>query len=116
MRMFSLLVGFFGLILIVSACSKSSSTIDQNKAVTASFASIYAGILSPGCSGCHGGSGGYSFDSYNNTILAVVKGNAASSPLYTSLSAGRMPKDGTAPSASQLAAIQTWINAGALNN
>jgi hypothetical protein len=60
--------------------------------------------------------GGYSFTSYANTLKAVVAGNPDSSPLYTALKTGKMPKLGAHPSTVQIQAVGDWIAAGALDN
>jgi mono/diheme cytochrome c family protein len=85
-------------------------------AVTATYSSISKSILTPACVSCHGGSGGYSFDSYANTLKAVTAGKPSSSPLFTSVSTGRMPRGGSALSAAHQQALSDWITAGALNN
>ncbi len=105
-------------LILFYACgsSQSASTIDPNAVVTATYSSISSHILQNGCVGCHGGSGGYSFDSYSNTMKAVAAGSPSSSLLYRSISSGSMPQSGTHPSSAQIQVISDWITAGAQNN
>lgn len=84
----------------------------------ASYKWIAANILTT-CTGCHSGTNapkGYRFDSYSNTLGAVIPGNYASSPLYTTTKSGSMPIGGPALNSTELQAIQDWITAGAMNN
>ena len=102
-------------VIFVWGCSKDSS-INPSATVSPTYSSISSVILQPGCVNCHGGAGGYSFDSYANTIKAVSAGNPSASPLYNSVSSGNMPKGGTKLSQQQIGAIGDWIKANALNN
>ena len=97
-------------------CSKNSSVLNPNTSASPTYASISSVVLQPGCVGCHGGAGGYSFDTYSNTMHGVTLYDTANSPLYTSVHTGRMPKSGTALSQEQIKAISDWINLGAPNN
>jgi uncharacterized protein YjdB len=74
-----------------------------------------------GCSGCHGGSGGYFVNSYANTVTRVTPGNAAASVLWQKVSGNQtsgsqMPQGGPTMSQTDQDKIQNWINQGALNN
>jgi mono/diheme cytochrome c family protein len=102
--------------IILFGCSKNSSVLNPNTSASPTFASISSVVLQPGCVGCHGGAGGYSFDTYANTMHGVTPYDTANSPLYTSVRTGRMPKSGTALSQEQIKAISDWINLGAPNN
>jgi hypothetical protein len=98
----------------------------------ATFTQVYKMILdapasSPSsCMGssCHipaPGSAGITYDTqadaYRTLLVnAVVPGNAANSILYMYLSSGTMPKGRTKLSATLIALVASWINAGALNN
>jgi len=98
----------------------------------ATFTQVYTMILdapsssksSCAGSGCHipaPGAAGISFDTQAHayqTLLsnAVAPGNAAKSTLYTNISSGAMPKGRTKLSATLIALVASWINAGALNN
>jgi mono/diheme cytochrome c family protein len=103
-------------LLIPVSCGTSKSTFDSNATVSPTYSSISSVILSQGCTSCHGGAGGYSFDTYNHTIAAVSGSNPAGSALYTSMANGSMPKGGPTLSAAQLKAVSDWIQAGAQNN
>jgi mono/diheme cytochrome c family protein len=107
-------------ILILSAllpgCQNPTAGFNPNAAVSPTYTSISSEILVPACVGCHGGAGGYSFNSYANTLASVVKGNPASSPLYTSVKNGVMPKGGPAPSSAEVKAVYDWIADSARNN
>lgn len=82
----------------------------------ATFSYIRSNVLIPHCVSCHGGAGGYSYDSYTATLKSVSPNNANSSPLYTSIKSGRMPIGNGSISAADLQAIYDWIQAGAPNN
>lgn len=101
---------------VVSGCQNPTAGFNPNAAVNPTYSSISASILTPACVNCHGGSGGYSFDSYSNSLKAVTKGNPASSPIYTAVENGVMPKGGPALSSSEVQAIYNWIADSARNN
>jgi len=82
----------------------------------ATFSYIRSNVLIPHCVSCHGGAGGYSYDSYTATLKSVSPNTANSSPLYTSIKSGRMPIGNGSISAADLQAIYDWIQAGAPNN
>jgi mono/diheme cytochrome c family protein len=100
-------------ILLPVACA---STLDPAAAVSPTYGSISSVILVPVCSGCHGGSGGYFFDTYAHTLQAVTPGTPGTSPLYMAVSSQRMPRGLTKLSGTQVQAISDWIAAGAPNN
>ena len=100
----------------VASCGATRSTVDATAPASPSYSSISSVLLQPACVSCHGGAGGYSFDSYSNTLAAVSAQNPSASPLYTAVSSGRMPKGGTKLSDAQIKAISDWITAGAPNN
>lgn len=77
------------------------------------FAEIQSQVLDPFCLRCHGDSGGYSFDSYENTMKAVVVGDSAASLLCTAQTEGYMPPRGAKPSAELVKMVCDWIDAGA---
>ncbi|MEI6385937.1 MAG: hypothetical protein WCQ50_04830 [Spirochaetota bacterium] len=99
-------------LVLLAGCA----TIKPTATVSPTYSSISANILSASCIHCHGFMGGYNFSSYANTLKAVDAGNPDSSPLYLSLSSGKMPKLGSHPSAQQIQAVREWIEAGALDN
>jgi len=88
------------------------------------FTQIYDNILVVSCGGnqCHnpGSQKGVSFASqssaYNSVSKLVTPGNGAGSSFYQTVNSGAMPPGGPKLSAANLALIQAWINAGALNN
>ena len=82
----------------------------------ATFSYISKNILQKRCTSCHGGDGGYYFNTYANTLKAVKAKNANSSPLYTSVHRGVMPASGGKLSNQDIQTIYDWIQAGALNN
>lgn len=63
------------------------------------------------CTSCHSG-----FKTYSGTMSYVTPGSPQSSSLYTSTSAGRMPKGGSKISSADLKVLSDWIAAGAKNN
>ena len=88
------------------------------------FTQIYDNILVVSCGGsqCHnpGSQKGVSFASqssaYSSVSKLVTPGNGAGSSFYQTVNSGAMPPGGPKLSAANLALIQAWINAGALNN
>lgn len=93
------------------------------------FSSIYKLVLAPKCVTCHGptrADDGIRVDSYNYLLglysenKELVKiGNALESKLYKSVHNGEMPpaKDGYVRlDDSEVSAIKSWIDSGALNN
>jgi hypothetical protein len=84
----------------------------------ATFTWIKTNILSTKCQSCHGTtpSGGYDVRTYSSTLKKVVPGNSAASALYTAVSSGSMPKNGSKLSATQIQEIKDWIDSGAPNN
>lgn len=80
------------------------------------FKFIYRNILNPRCVGCHGGSGGYSFDRYKDVMEAVTPGDPEKSLLYTEVASGAMPDEGPKLSPEQVQQIKDWILSGAPNN
>lgn len=74
-------------------------------------------ILTNACFACHGTANAGGVNMINNaqhlvTVGLVIPGNAAGSPLYSSISSGRMPPSGPL-AAADVAVIAEWINAGA---
>jgi hypothetical protein len=93
-------------------------------AAAPTFTDIYTTILVPYCAGssCHspGTQGGVSFASqsaaYSAVSRRVTPGNGAGSSFYTTVNSGSMPRGAAKLSATNLAKIKAWIDAGALNN
>ena len=77
-------------------------------------------ILTTNCTGCHGGSGGLTLDSYSNLIAGnvLISGNSTESHIIQKLkgtaSGAQMPKNAAALSESTINLIATWIDEGAL--
>jgi len=88
------------------------------------FTEIYTNILLPYCSGssCHdpGTAKGIGFASRSSAFTAVrarVKpGNGAGSAFFKTVNSGSMPRGAPKLSPQNLAKIQAWIDAGALDN
>ena len=79
-------------------------------------------IFNANCTGCHGGSGGLTLDSYSNLIAGnvLISGNSAESLIIQKLrgtaSGEQMPKNAAALSESKINLIETWINEGIFDN
>ena len=90
----------------------------------ATFTMVYSKILAVYCtgSGCHnpGTSGGLSFKTQTSAYTAVsqlvIPGNGAGSDFYSTVQSGEMPKGRAKLSATNLALIEAWIDAGALDD
>jgi hypothetical protein len=93
-------------------------------AAAPTFTQVYSTILVSFCGGssCHnpGSQKGVSFSSQSTAYTAVksrvTAGNGAGSSFYTTCSSGSMPPGGPKLSATNLALLKAWIDAGALNN
>jgi mono/diheme cytochrome c family protein len=84
----------------------------------ATFSQVYQQILQPKCLSCHS-SGSPNFSSYTafaKKSAYIVAGNPEHSGLYTEVASGSMPMGGKNLTASELALVYSWIEAGALNN
>ena len=77
-------------------------------------------IFNANCTGCHGGSGGLTLDSYSNLIAGnvLISENSAESLIIQKLrgtaSGAQMPKNAAVLSESTINLIATWIDEGAL--
>lgn len=84
------------------------------------FASLRSNIFSRRCAGCHNAtSPRVNLTTFAGVLSRVTPGNAAGSVVYrrvSGLQAPLMPTGGPALSAAELAAIEGWINAGAMDN
>ncbi len=77
---------------------------------------VKAELLAPFCLRCHSGSGaagGYSFESFASTLLAVSPRDSGNSILCQVLMDGVMPPRGAKPQASLVALACDWIDKGA---
>ena len=104
------------IVLFAGCGTPPKSTIDPNIIVDSTYSSISKNILNKSCINCHGQSGGYSYESYNNTIRSVSPGFPDSSPMYLALKSGRMPQVGPKLSDQQLQSVKNWISNGAKND
>ncbi|MBL7872204.1 MAG: hypothetical protein JNM78_11370 [Cyclobacteriaceae bacterium] len=87
--------------------------------ITTSFFSVNVlPLLNSRCNSCHGGSspsGGIALDTYDNVLTYVNKGSLMGSINFQS-GYSPMPKNSGKMSACEIRKIQSWIDAGALNN
>ena len=96
------------------ACDGDGSTCNISYSVT------IQPIFNANCTGCHGGSGGLTLDSYSNLIAGnvLISGNSIESLIIQKLkgtaSGAQMPKNSAALSESTINLIATWIDEGAL--
>ncbi|MEQ8978331.1 MAG: hypothetical protein RL846_10400 [Deltaproteobacteria bacterium] len=111
---------------------------EQQQQIDPTFANVYAEVITPNCS-CHTtGAGGLAMPDANAAFTAlvdipattggpcdgetrVISGDAQGSVLYrklsgTNLCGSAMPMGGGSLSADQLALVEAWIGAGAVNN
>ena len=87
--------------------------------LTATFQSIEKFVLAPKCVSCHGpnrADAGVRVDTYAGTMKIVRAGNPSGSLLVSEMASGSMPPGSNDATATELAAIRTWIQNGALNN
>lgn len=83
------------------------------------FQSLRMNIFVPKCLGCHSGNNppaGFSFDSYQETVRAVVPGNPTQSILLASVKNGSMPRGALPLSLNEVTNIEVWILLGAPND
>ena len=86
------------------------------------FSGIFATILSTNCTSCHragSASAGVRLDTYAEVMKYVVLSNPRSSPLYSEINGGFMPRPTAFPQPTRdryAASILEWIEAGAPNN
>jgi mono/diheme cytochrome c family protein len=104
-----------------NSAGNSAPTTAANATTTnlATFAALNANIFQPKCVSCHNSKkagGGYDMSSYNGVLTSVIKFNSAASVLYQQVADGSMPKVGADLNTTELNAIKTWIDGGALNN
>ena len=108
----------------VKGTGGSTGTGGTGGGAAPTFTTIYTTILVPYCGGssCHnpGTQGGVGFSSQSNAYNAVksrvTAGNGAGSSFYNTVNSGSMPRGAAKLSATNLALIKAWIDAGALNN
>ncbi len=108
----------------VDAGSGPDAGSNPDGAAAPTFTEIYTTILTVYCAGasCHnpGTQGSVSFASQSSAYSAVSRrvtpGNGAGSAFYNTVNSGSMPRGAAKLSATNLAKIKAWIDAGALNN
>ena len=98
-----------------------SSAVNTAAAVTTfgTFTWIRANISTSRCLSCHTGAGasaGYDMSTHAGTLRKVVVNSSGTSLLYQATLNGSMPPAGGPLTTTQLNAIKTWIDSGALNN
>lgn len=84
----------------------------------ATFSAEVLPLLNGRCNGCHSGtspSGGIKLNTYSEVIKYVNDGSLIGSIEHRS-GFSPMPKNGSKMSACQIQEIQSWIDAGALDN
>jgi hypothetical protein len=106
----------------VSTSTDAGTSADGGSAPT--FTQVYNSVLGAYCGGsfCHnpGSEHGISFASQSSAYSAVssrvIPGNGEGSSFFYTVNSGTMPPGGPKLSATNLAMIRAWIDAGALNN
>lgn len=85
---------------------------------TSTFSGNVLPLLNNRCNNCHGGSNpsaGIALNTYSNVMKSVNDGSLMGSINFSS-GYSAMPKNSGKMSACDIQKIQTWIDAGALNN
>lgn len=98
-----------GVLYPEAACDQTAS---------ATFTAVVLPLMNAQCNSCHAGafaSGGIKLDSYTETKKYVDNGKLIGSITHAS-GYSPMPQGGGSMSSCDIAKIQTWIKAGALNN
>lgn len=103
-------------LLLISSCNfqcvkpGTDPPINPNETIT--FARVSTTVLVPVCARCHGGAGGYDFDTYDHVMRAVKAGDPENSLLCYVTKNGLMPPSGPLTQ-NQIDLICTWILQGA---
>lgn len=112
----------FVFVIILGGCSyhvdKGSIDGGLSSQKINSFATLKTNIIDPKCLRCHGATiqGGVDLSTYASIMGKpglVAIGKPESSLLFTEVADGSMPQGGPHLSASEVAVISDWINAGA---
>lgn len=111
-------------VCLAVALSLSGCNEDEGSAACtgaeATFTSIKSTIFSEKCLSCHSTSGGnqgsINLETYASVLNTLSPGSPDSSSLYTSVNTGSMPQGSLKLCASDIEAIQNWIQNGAQNN
>lgn len=112
---------FLALLPLTTSCNYRREKTEMPLSTEATYASVQQYILMPKCLGCHTGPGspkGADLSSYRALMdgKQVVPGNSQASPLYLSVTVGNMPKGMDRLGAAEIALIDRWIAAGALES
>ena len=110
-------------LLFVSCFYDNEATLYPESAncdatAVATFSAEVLPLLNGRCNGCHAGtspSGGIKLNTYAEVMKYVNDGSLMGSIEHAS-GFSPMPKNGSKMSACQIQEIQSWIDAGALNN
>lgn len=96
-------------------CVKPGGPLDPpiNPTDPITFAQVSSTILVPVCAKCHGGAGGYDFDTYDNVMKAVKPSDPANSVLCYVVKNGLMPPSGLPLTQNQVNLLCGWILQGA---
>ncbi len=112
------LLGIWVLLLAVSSCNYRVDKFTALQSSEASFEVINQNIIGPRCLSCHNGPSSprmVDLSSYESIMAGkqVVPFKPMESPLFDSISKGRMPKgQGSLPDA-EIALVKSWIEQGA---
>jgi hypothetical protein len=112
------LVGIWVLLLAVCSCNYRVDKFTALQSTEASFDVINQNIIGPRCLSCHNGPASpraVDLSSYESMMggKQVVPFKPLESPLFDSISKGRMPKgQGSLPDA-EIALVKSWIEQGA---
>ncbi len=101
-------------VCLIAGCNYARNKTSMLNATDASFESVQKYILAPSCVGCHSGPGspmGVDLVSRQSILdlHLVLPGKPESSPLYDSVSKGRMPKGRTPLSPAEMRMLHDWI-------
>ena len=99
-------------------CTEGACVADE--AACVSYTEVKAVFDEYGCTGCHGGSGGFTLSTYDDLIGSgnVVLGDHGSSILWLKLkgNGGNMPLNSkTVDPATDMKVIEAWIDGGAVD-
>jgi len=126
-------IKYTALLTILIACFSFHANAQSCPDGSYEFADMVFIFQANNCTGCHGGSGGLNLSDYNNVIIGGNRGMGGCGPYATALDflvgkvdGSLMPADGCGNAmpngttagtpgmpAADIAAIQTWIDAGA---
>lgn len=115
--------GFFAVLIALCACHAGPNFGPTDSAMesASSFSAIQSTILIPKCGTCHSAENPNGVNVFSYADVAVLSGQVTPyqphvSPLFTQVSAGKMPPSPDRLSSTELRAIYTWIALGARND